>query len=319
MTKTYNLNGYIFSKLNLVFVVFLTFLLANCASTGKLKNDRPDWIDNTYENCKEGYICAVGEGLTMNDSISSARNEIAKQFSVSIKSNFNSSIFQRDEFIEKSAKSSVNEKVDDVIEGIEIENKYKDNNDKYYALAVLNKNKLADSIKKEIEKIDEQLKELILERPVKYKTAERLINTRNDKEKRYYFLTGNKIVEKITKKNFVDAKSQPTKYKLEITDDDNFGLKNVIVDQIVDNRDKVDNNASKTISAKISFEKSYLRVAGFEKYLVNVNIKCKQGKDILGQLDIHIYETGRNKQQVIDKIKDGIIEQISNSRDKFLV
>ena len=110
----------------------------------------PEWVGKPATFCNKGEICAVGEGGTLLSSFSNARNEIAKQFNVSVKGNFNSSIIQKSDNAEESASSYIDEATDDILNGVYIKESYIDMDGRHYAYAVLDKSKVENDIKFDI-------------------------------------------------------------------------------------------------------------------------------------------------------------------------
>ena len=304
------------------FVVILCILVCSCAKNERiLKNKNiPSWVNISDDSCKEGFICSIGEGRSMGESYSNARAEIAKQFSVTINSTFNNLLSEKNGEVNRFTSSNIDESVSEIVEGVEFENYFFDDvRDVYYTFAVLDKRKLASEVKKDISMIDDELKSVVNRKPVNIKMALKLLDRRRKLGKKYTFLTGEEILEKIKKEDVLKAKKEPTLYKLDIVDNENFGLKDIIVANIIDNKDKIDQNATKTIVAKISMEKIYLNVEGFEKYEVDVNLKCKNNDEVIGQSNIRVQETGRNKQQIVDKLKKRITERVNDNIVNLLV
>ena len=95
----------------------VAIMLSSCANKTD-KNILPSWINNPLKNCSDGYMCAVGEGNSVLSSSANARNELAKQFSVNIKSDNVFSITQENDKDTTKAFAVVNENVDDIISGL---------------------------------------------------------------------------------------------------------------------------------------------------------------------------------------------------------
>ena len=300
------------------FCACLALFLSYCSSI-EHKSNRPAWVINPNENCKEGYICAVGEGQSISESFANARGEIAKQFSVNVNTRYTSNLSNNNDDINRFVSNDVNEQTNEILTGVEIEKTYNDNNGNYYSMAVLNKIKLANEIKLEINEIDTEMSTIITKKPLKFHTIKELHSKRKEKNNKHYFLSGKEIKEKITMNDILKAKGEPIYYKLDITDNENFGLKDIVTRQIIENNNKISKNASKTIRGNIKIEKAYLRVSGFEKYEIDIVLKCVEDGKTTGQIHTKIYETGRNKQQVLDKVKSQVIENISGHIDNLLV
>ena len=294
------------------------FFTSFCVSSGN-KISRPDWVINPNENCEKDYICAVGEGKSISESFANARSEIAKQFSVKINSSYNTNLSNNNDIVSNYSSLDVNENTNEILTGVEIDKTYNDNEGNYYSMAILNKIKLANEIKFDINELDKEMSTIITKKPLKFHTIKDLYAKRKEKNNKYYFLSGKELQEKITMNDILKAKGAPIYYKLDITDNEGFGLKDIITKQIIENNNKIGKNATKVIKGNIKIDKAYLHVSGFEKYEIDVVLKCIEDGKTTGQIHTKIYETGRNKQQVLDKVKEQIIENINNHIDDLLV
>ena len=201
-------------------------------------SDLPSWINKPAAFCRKGEICAVGEGSTLLSSFSNARNEIAKQFNVGVKGNFNSLIEQKGDSVEESAASYIDETTDDVLSGVYIKEDYIDAAGRHYAYAVLDKSKVENDIKFDVDAVDTQMQIAMEQNPVHFTALKTMYKQREDLNKRYLFLTGKKIPEKVSLDEIYAAKGEPLTYKLMITDEE-FNLGTVLTEQIIENRDKV--------------------------------------------------------------------------------
>ena len=282
----------------------------------------PEWVGKPTAFCNKGEICAVGEGGTLLSSFSNARNEIAKQFNVSVKGNFNSVIEQSGNNVEESASSYIDEATDDILNGVFIKESYIDVNGRHYAYAVLDKSKVVNDIKFDIDAVDTQMQIAMEQKPVHFTALKTMYKQREELNKRYLFLTGKTIKEKVSLNDIYAAKGEPLTYKLMITDEE-FNLGTVLTEQIIENRDKLagenDEKYDRKIVGNALIEKGYLNVKGFEKYLVSVSLRCLKGSNTVGQLNVELYETGRNKQQAIEKMKIRVVEYIKSNIDSLLV
>lgn len=282
----------------------------------------PDWVSKPASFCNKGEICAVGEGSTLLSSFSNARNEIAKQFNVGVKGNFSSLIEQSGNNVEESASSYIDETTDDVLSGVYIKEDFIDAAGRHYAYAVLDKSKVENDIKFDMDAVDTQMQIAMEQKPVHFTALKTMYKQREELNKRYLFLTGKKIPEKVSLDEIYAAKGEPLTYKLMITDEE-FNLGTVLTEQIIENRDKLagenDEKYDRKIVGNALIEKGYLNVKGFEKYLVSVSLRCLKGSNTVGQLNVELYETGRNKQQAIEKMKARVVEYVKSNIDSLLV
>ncbi len=295
----------------------LCLVFGGCASVVSRK--LPQWVNNPLANCENGFMCAVGEGKSIVLASSNARSELAKQFSVNIKSNSSFSISQKNNNDEQSASYLLYEGVSEMLSGVIIKEVYNDGAGNCYAFAVVDKNKLENEALLKVENIDNELQNNIVVRPVPVKKLKKLIVARQEKNQKYMGLTGKSVAEKITMKDVRKAKGEPNFYRLEEIKNDTLNLQEFIRSETIEHLDKISKDAEKVISGDVNIKKQYLNVDGFEKYEVFVSLACKQGNKTIGNIRVNKSGTGRNKQQAIDVVKEEIFKEISEKIDSLLM
>ena len=305
-------------SINIYISCIIVLLFTACGSkTSRNENKLPNWIVKPMENCKEGYLCATGEGDNILSASSNARNELAKQFSVSVNSNTMISIKQQDDVNKTKASYSVNEGVNEVMSGAKIKETFKDLKGIVYAFAVIDKLKIEKELLTEINDMDVKISNSFSSNPLPVKTIKTLIKARDEKSAKYLSLTGNKIPEKFTLNDLKKAKSANS-YNLNIENDD-IGLQPFLRNEILDHYDKIDPKATKIVKGRVDLEKQYLNVEGFEKYNVNIDLSCVENGKTIGSMKINRSATGRSKQHVLDKLKEQIFEDIGQKIDSLLM
>ena len=105
---------------NIYISCIIALLFTSCVNKISYNNELPNWVMKPMENCKGGYLCATGEGENIISASANARNELAKQFSVSVNSGTIISIKQRGDMSETKASYSVYESVNEVMSGSKI-------------------------------------------------------------------------------------------------------------------------------------------------------------------------------------------------------
>ena len=304
-------------------IIFLSLpiILISCAGNKKPTNIVPGWVNQPAEFCGKGEICGVGEGRNTTISFANARNEIAKQFKVNVKSDFSSKISQTNGGkSETSVNDNVNEFVDEVLQGIKIKESYVDNNGQCYSFAVLDKSKIVNDLKFQIADYDTQMQINMEQKPFKFGTTKKLYTKREELNKKYLFLTGREITKKVTLNDIINAKDKAIVYKLEINDK-SLGVERVLKQKIADNRDKVDNKtgvSDRIIRGEVKLEQAYLGVNGFEKYGIAVELECVENGEVVGSLNLERYKTGRSKTQAVENAKKEILEYINQNIDSLL-
>jgi LPP20 lipoprotein len=148
--------------------IVLIFTVSVFCLQGCFGNKKPKWI--TYrdkEYTKAEYIMGVGESYSMDLAKKYAVAEIAKVFSSEVmssasfyESETDSSTSEDTQATASSQNASqrVNTKTDKVIEGAQIAESWFDKeNNRYYALAVLNREKASAKLKEQIASMDEKI------------------------------------------------------------------------------------------------------------------------------------------------------------------
>ncbi|SMF48332.1 LPP20 lipoprotein [Alteromonadaceae bacterium Bs31] len=141
-------------------------LLSACGSQShKDEQLSPSWLNGESERySRSQYLYGVGEADTMTSAKSRARAEIARIFSVDIQAaSSDSSIYEildlgGDEGASESmaVSQTIETRTEQRVQGIEIPEVWKDeSSQRYYALAILPRNKTAISLRKDIASLDE--------------------------------------------------------------------------------------------------------------------------------------------------------------------
>lgn len=302
---------------NIYISCIIALLFTSCVNKISYNNELPNWVIKPMENCKDGYLCATGEGDNILSASANARNELAKQFSVSVNSDTIISIKQQDDVSKAKASYSVNESVNEVMSGSKIEQTFKDSKGIVYAFAVIDKAKIEKELLTEINDVDHKMSALFSSNPLPVKTIKTLIKARDEKSAKYLSLTGNKIPEKFTLNDVKKAKSANS-YSLNIENDD-IGLQSFLRNEIFDHYDKIDPKATKIVKGKVDLEKQYLNVEGFEKYNISIDLSCVENGKTIGSIKIDKSANGRSKQHVLDKLKEQIFEDVSQKIDSLLM
>ena len=101
-----------------------------------------------------------------------------------MKGNFNSLIEQKGDNVEESAASYIDETTDDVLSGVYIKEDYIDANGTHYAYAVLDKSKVENDIKFDIDAVDTQMQIAMEQNPVHFTALKKMYKQREDLNKR---------------------------------------------------------------------------------------------------------------------------------------
>ncbi|MCK5817962.1 MAG: LPP20 family lipoprotein [Psychromonas sp.] len=146
----------------LMFLLVTSFLIISCVSKPDLTK-RPEWIDQTQSLYPSNqYLTAVGEGTTRNRARKNAQVNLVEIFSINVKAQTNviTNATKSDSALGVSAESStslnrtIETETSAAVSGLDIKQTWLSPKGKYYALAVLEKQKLANSLRKTIDQLD---------------------------------------------------------------------------------------------------------------------------------------------------------------------
>ncbi|WP_041468353.1 LPP20 family lipoprotein [Chloroherpeton thalassium] len=150
--------------------IALAFFLFACAGTQQAEplhttQARPDWVEGKSRNYPDAfYMTGVGSGITRATAEQNARANIGKVFKVDLKSQTRTTISEE---IQNRQNSSMLEKttvkydegLDKTLEGTEIAEIWRDENaGRYYALAVLEREKAQEILTSRIKELDSEYK-----------------------------------------------------------------------------------------------------------------------------------------------------------------
>ena len=134
-------------------LLVLFFVFTGCASKKSKKSEGkrkaiPEWVYSPMDGCnKQSQMCASGEGDSLQSADATARKSLASIFETEIKSEFSSNTQSSQEGLDpstaeyiESTYKSINETVDQSLEGVEIKERHRKDG-VFYALAYLDKEK----------------------------------------------------------------------------------------------------------------------------------------------------------------------------------
>jgi hypothetical protein len=286
----------------ITFLLVLLFFTNNIGASSKL----PKWVQDVAGDCKDGNICAVGSGKSLNTAKADARNNIQKVFETKISSSFSTDIKNKNDNINEYYSDSLQENSEGILKGIVISKTFKDG-EGFYVLASLDKENMAKEVKIDIENSDKQMKVLLNDnKTYLIKKLEYVYNNRNLLNKKYLFLTGKSIPEVVKYKDInkykQKARENSKSYFLAI---DNLEIKNLIENLLNDNGIKIakaKENAQRVISGKITTKKEFLDVDDFEKYSISLTLNVLNDNIIISSLNRKIVETGMSFEQIYEKL-----------------
>ena len=299
--------------MNKIFNILL-IILSICINLTHAK--LPAWVNKPNKNCNNNEICAVGYGEKLNIAITDAKNNIEKIFETKVQSNFDSKLINANNQINEITSEHLQEKSEGILNGVVIKETYEENNI-FYAFAVLNKVQYAKILKFEIEKLDKKLNIITSEKNFSKKSINKIYEEREFLNKKYMFLTGEKIPEKFSITDTFKKRNSSAKQYFYLEFDGDKSIKNTIIKLLSEYDIKITSKkTNKILKAKLSFEKEFLNVKGFEKYKVMFNIDLINNNNIINSISTNFSETGINFDQIksksITKIEKFINDEIEN-------
>lgn len=313
-------------KLNLILLI-----MVGCTSTTKNHQPVPTWVASPYDYCRsQEEICGVGSGANLKSADLSAKNEVGSffrlQLSSSLVSNLSSSQSEVEKIssknnqsfeIESQQKESfqqvISTQVNEIIEGVEITQRYILNDKEYYALAKLKKSLLEDLLRQKISSLDQKRNELLENKarlslfPLKI-----LLIERQGVEKLLSMLDRPLIGHKKSEQWWNESLSMmqtPKTIKLSLDQNSDKEWEALLDAVLTETGHKLTSsaNARYTIKSSFTMKMEPINVEGFLKARVQWRASCfdqERGSEVTGSIDETLDVSARNKEQLWHKAKD---------------
>lgn len=298
-----------------------------------LMAEQPKWVNNPVEFCSSNQLCAVGEATGRMGAEGEARKALSSIFRTKVKGSTDATTTSTSTIKEDVVSGSTEEEViskvrtmtEEVLEGVEIAEFYEDS-ESVYALAILNKPTAAKRIKSKINDVDEDIKNLYDDgRRGSLNKALKMFSVRQNLNERYEFLSSSRYRGPVSKNMILNKKKAKAKLGttilLKIDEISTTGeMKQVVVDSLLASDYKVVTAATLkhdfVLNTKLSAEKEYFNVKGFEKYkfLLAFEAQKKSGKKH-GSIETAVTETGRDFTQAYEKALPKIRKFVSDRFD----
>lgn len=309
------------TKIKLTSLLILLMCLA-CTSTKSNREKVPLWVGSPYDYCKSTEeICGVGTGKTLKEADLAAKNEIASFFRLQLNSNLVSSmsssqteqknvleIQQRETF-----QQVISAQVDELVEGVEVIQRYILNDKEYYSLARLKKNLLEDNLRQKISSTDKERNDL-LEKKARLAlfNLQNLYLERQGVEKLLSMLDRPLMGDKKSTVWWDETKSMmqtPKLVKLEFDKNSDDAWEDLLSSIITQAGHKIikTNNAKYIIKSSFTLKMEPINVEGFLKARVQWRASSfdqERGSEVIGAIDESLDVTARNKEQLWNKAKD---------------
>ena len=311
-------------------IIFLNLvILWGCASkkvdTDKDGNDLaangiPKWVYAPNEACNEAaFLCASGQGPSMDAGDASAKKSLASIFETNIKSNFqlhtNSYSSEQRSQLTEQVMSEVQESLDVILQAVEVKKRF-EQGDAYYSLVALDKRKAKKTLQQQIKDIDAQMDHL-------YREQERinitklliLLDKRQMLNERLIIIAGSGISSRYTYSKITDLKYRDggSKLKVEYSEDFPQSMRKWFEGKLSNSGfEIVGIGQDYVLQMKLSAKQEYLNVRGFEKFSFSVEGSASNNSgEQVGSLSVNKVASGRNQTDAFLKVKMDLQNQIS--------
>lgn len=289
--------------------ILLMFLLFSTTFTHAKE---PKWIKDISKGCKKKTeLCAVGEGVSRRKAEQYARVALAKIFENEITSKFKTSLSSGGSSTYEEMSEEIMESTQMAMEGLEIKKTYEDKLS-FYALAVINKTKMARGLKREIGNIDVKMHVFFEDDSASSKVKlEKHFIKRESLAKSYEFLTGIALPSPIAFDQIFHSKKAivgKTIVHVYLDEDEPKSVENLLAKLLASNGYKTtsgrvrNKKSTHIVTGQVVAEKQYMNVEGFEKYKILLNLSAKNKSRVeTGHLKFSTTEVGRNFSQAYNK------------------
>jgi hypothetical protein len=286
-------------------------------------SSQPGWLDNLEAHCKKSQLCAVGSGESRSMAKVSATAELAKIFETQVKVEFQSELKDDNGVLSSKTSENIKQVTDLALEGVSHPQIF-EGPELYHALAVIHRRKGARQFEKEMKRLDAEMKALGADpKTGTWFFIESLIKQREVFHKRYSFLTGfdkpgpYSYAEVLKKKR---AASRGIVVHLMIDEKSPKRVQPYLADLLSESGFAVTKgknwNAKSThlLSGKLRYEKSHLKVKGFQKYQFVLTLESQNRQKVQSSnFNITVKTIGRsfeqNYQNAIEQFKDKILKK----------
>jgi hypothetical protein len=298
----------------------ISLIFAICFSICSFAIEKPKWVDDVSKGCTKKEICAQGEGTNREAASLNANLAISKILDNKIESKFTSKIESENSKLSESINEEIKQVTASALSGVEI-NKFYEEGEKVYALAVLDKTKAAKTIKKEIDSIDEKMLALSKDSESSSKVKlEGLYLKRELLERKHNFFTGADLPSPLKYEDVFNSKKDATKNMIVhvyLDEDEPKLVEQALAKEISGLGYKVTRgqvrhtDSTHIVTGEVLADKEYMQVEGFEKYNFHAKISAMNAKRVgTGEFQYSVTESGRNFSQASDKAMPKIKEEI---------
>lgn len=286
--------------------------------------NEPRWVKDISKGCNQKTeLCAVGTAVSRTRAERFARVALAKIFENEISSNFKSKLSSSGAQTFEEMSEEITESTQMAMEGLEIEKTYEDKLN-YYALAVVNKKKMARGLKGEIDKLDEKMQVYLEDESASSKVKlEKNYIKRESLAKSYEFLTGREVPSPVSFDQVFKAKKDVvgnTVVHVYLDEDEPKSVEALTSELLSEAGYKIttgrvrNKNSTHIVTGEVVADKQYMNVDGFEKYDITLKLSAKKTDRVeTGHLTYTTTEVGRNFSQAYNKALENIKKYLNEN------
>ncbi len=310
-----------------IIILVSSLLIYGCSSNTPNHQSIPTWVASPYDVCRsEVEICGVGSGSMLKQADLSAKNEVGSIFRLQLSSHLVNSVSSTQSENEKdghnilvdsqqheSFQQVISTQVDEIVEGVELAQRYILNDKEYYSLAKLKKSLLEDLLRQKISIVDQKRNELLGNKArLALFPLKKLLVERQGIEKLLAMLDRPLIGEKKTTLWWDETKSMmqlPKTIKLIVDQHADAEWESLLQAVLTESGHKLttSNSARYIIKSTFTMKMEPINVEGFLKARVLWRASCfdqERGSEVTGSIDESLDVSARNKEQLWHKAKD---------------
>lgn len=294
----------------------------------------PSWFSDYIKSnpiCESEYLCAVGDGETEADALTSARNEIAKFFQTKVqsKSQVSSSSEQtgtsaaNGKFDEWTSKS-ISEEAQEIITGLEVK-RQEQIAGHTYVLMGLERAKTAKLFKEKIDNLDiENAKAFELNSRFTFPKILKNLSLIEAFKERYDLMSQAPLLLKVKKESVLEKQNKLKPLKIALVSKGKkipAKLSHTLIDLLSPLKVVIvakKTSPQYTLQSELITEEQYFKVDGFKKLNVIVRLELlNSSQTVIGKISALSEQVARTTDQAVEKAMPEIRESLQNNLDQL--
>lgn len=294
----------------------------------------PEWFSDYVKSnpgCDGQFLCAVGEGDTLAESLSEARLEVARFFQSKIKSSSQVSNSSEQSgaspdkaVVDEWTNKTMSVETSELISGLEIK-KQEQIDGRVYVLMTLDRRKTADLLKEKIQQIDTENAQLMeLNSRFTYPKILKNLDKIEVFMNRYSILVTSKLELRVKKETIQDKLNKLTPMKTALITRGKklpaklnhtlIAILSPLKVVIVPKKD----GAPYTLRGEIVTEEQYFKVDGFKKLNVIYKLELLNSKNaVVGKMSAFSEQVARNSDHATELAIPDIKEALQDNLDQL--